>query len=81
MDLLLQPPGKRGLHRMQVARKKMIGARNQRHMLWFGRCSDRLYEFRLCGEPIVVATQKILGHPALGQEGIIVSRGEIYGGS
>ena len=64
---------------MQVARKKMIGARNQRHVLWLGRRSDRLYKFRFCGEPIVVATQKKLGDPTLGQKGIIVGGREVTG--
>src|SRR5579862_1992160 len=68
INLLPQPPGKHRLHGMLVARKKMVGARNQRHVLWLGRPSRRFYKFRFCGESIFVATQEKLGNPAFGQK-------------
>src|SRR5947209_1039312 len=74
IDSLLEPARKRGLHRLQPAGKKMIGARNQRQVLWLSRRGGRLNEFRLRGVPIVVATQKKLGNAAAREEGIIVKR-------
>src|SRR5579863_8879066 len=70
--VLLQPAGEDRLHRLQVTGKKMMGARNQRHMLRLGRLGRYLYKFRLFGKLIVVATQKKLGNAAVGQEGIVI---------
>src|SRR3954454_7961892 len=68
IKVLLQPACERGLHRLQPAGEKMIGARNQRHVFWLGRGSGCLYEFRFCGVSILVATQEKLGNRAVCEE-------------